>query len=337
MRWNIKLILSLLIENEYKLMNENDDLNKCIILLDIISLLEKYYILTGKKYNSKLIRDNKKNYSSMIYELMHNQKKSSQINDNLIENNLTFLIKTAISAEEISHKYPKKIYIKKINEIEYLNLVSNFFKYINNDINNIFMFLKDGYINFSNKKTYTDKKGNCSFMLTSDKSFINIDYFYKNLETLPHEIAHAHEFSLYHDYLKKLNWHASTFVETYPNFIELAFADYCLNNNYEQFAFKILNYYFEEIGIYAEIFLDNLNTDNYLKEAKILLNFIFALFMFNIYKNDKNNFNDFLLKFQINKSINDSSIWSLIHEKDILETLEIEKESIKKLVNELKK
>lgn len=238
--------------------------------------------------------------------------------------------------EEKSLKTTRLMFFRKIPIDIQVEMAREFFWAFDNDH---FLLLEDllkDNICFTNKKSdIPDALGKCHFISSLQESFIIVDSRGgKKVTTLPHEIAHAFEFSILPDFHNQMNWYFSSFVECYPRFIEFLFIDYFIDGKYKHILAELKRNFFDCLKVTVENYysilhnledydvLTNRYTDRdgngyYKKNVDYIISDLLAIYMFNLYKNNRDEYEKFILKYHSFKGKSDKEIWELIKGSDV--------------------
>ena len=220
---------------------------------------------------------------------------------------------------------------RKIHQDDYLEMNIDFFK--NYDLKHYELFKKllNENIRFAkNKKEVGRAQGLCFHLFSLNEPYILIDYRRReNISILAHEVAHAYEYSLIDEYSHHKNLLSSSFVECYPRFIELLFLDYCFNNDSTKQVGKEIFHLFDCVKAVSEYTITKLSnlsepdpqtgrfkdTSGNLISKKFFdftISDFLAIYMFNLYKNDRYAFEKFIMEYHSYKGVNDKFIWDMI-------------------------
>lgn len=227
-----------------------------------------------------------------------------------------------------------KIFISRnIPFVKLIEMIKEFLTFFDTELYDLMQDYSDEQINFfkfsRNKKTLT-KLGLCYPIFSTNKSFVAIDYHKKdNIDTLPHELAHAKEFLEINDFNEYLCWKVSSFVESYPNFVSLAFLDYHQSGEYGDLCLEkkqlffdstklmidnyIYNiYYMKDYDLNSNCIIDNNNKAIRKKEIDYIISNLVSIYMLNLYYNDYDEFKNFIENFHSFIGKSDKNIWELL-------------------------
>ncbi len=186
-----------------------------------------------------------------------------------------------------------------------------------------------------------DASGLCFYLYTLDDSFIVFnDNPRKSLTVLIHELAHVSDFKEIPNFRRNLNYHFSSFVESYPKFMELVFLDYYKDSDYGtwvlyQMREKLFNlrfccgeYYLGFLGRmkgYDQIRDEVITSDKLCTKKRNIDNIvsqIFAFYLFYLYCNNQTQFDEIIEKYHSLIGLDDENVWNLLKDVDIPEILE---------------
>lgn len=192
------------------------------------------------------------------------------------------------------------------------------------------------FFKFRNNKSTLNKLGLCYPIFSINESFISIDMRRKgNFDVLPHELAHSEEFFIIDEFANHLCWKVSSFVESYPNFVALAFCDYFENSEYGDLCLEKKQLFFDSIKVMMEtyiyhiscmkdfdikknkIILEN-NTTISKKEIDYLISSFMSIYMLYLYNNETEEFGIFIKKYHSFIGKSDKEIWGLIDFEKLL-------------------
>ncbi len=327
MAWNKDKIISNLENLKKEINNSNNDNTKLLYDYNIyLALLKIIDTNLYKKYSIYTIDDInlEKYYEDFVDESI-----------NTILTNRSFFYKASIIIEDLKYIIPKLIYKKNIPIYDYYILLN---EYLNNNPNllNIYNELKDNNMFLSLKKSSISLLKGASFETSLNKDkYIYVSKFNSiNVSTLVHELAHIEEFNIINDFESKIKYQFSSFTEVYPNFSSQVF---CHSNNDSKYRNVFLNdevsifHNMKEISNVIDVSLDKLNKkDNcylvYKDNIDTLLSSIFTLYLYNLYRNDKNKYNEIINYYHSILGKSDTLIWDIIKEIDIKKVLNEEEE-----------
>ena len=345
MTWNKEKIIARLddvykrigtVQDEIILLSLKSDYE---LLLDIIKTVDK------KTYNI---------YREMIPVLSHDSDNLDIFRLDSFQacfNRRKTILKILERYKQTGFDYNTKFTLQSIPEEEYVDMVLAFFKEYDNDHYELLLKCLDDYVMLTNRRPYCENvAGKCYSLHNFEEPYI---LAYKprstNISTLPHEIAHAYEFSLMEEYFQRLYWTQSQFSESYPKFIELLFLYKNLDSKYHQLFLNRLIIIFNDLSAmiedYQHILLTSPLFDSHTGEIisnggevmhkktfdLIISNFM-AIYMFDIYKNNRNDFNQFMFEYRLQMGLSDNSIWELISGIDMGRALEAEVNSLKRIL-----
>lgn len=307
----------------------------CFVLLDILKTLD----ISGYTEMSANIALGNLDFSRFYRDFQEQSLKS------VLEHKKT-LFELAKESEKIPYLYPRMLMKKRISEEKYLEMVRVFVAEFDNSHLHLYESILDGKLHFArNKHEVEGVKGRCYTFLTLEDTYIITDFRKSNVvETLPHELAHGIELSMLNDIRRNIGWHYSTFVECYPRLIELLFLDFYRESEYGEMFLLKKREIFDSLKISSEYYLkfisnmcgydlaaNKLVDEKGNRVSKKQIDFIIAdslaIYMFNLYKNDRGKFFEFLTEFHSYKGINDRSIWDMVSLTDL--KLALCEESIK--------
>lgn len=309
------------------------------LLLDVIKTIDK------KTYNT---------YREMIPVLSHGSDNLERFRLDSFQscfNHKKTILKILERFNQTGFDYNTKFTLQRIPEDEYIDMVLAFFKEYDNDHYELLLKCIDDYVMLTNRRAYCGNvAGKCYSLHNFEEPYI---LAYKprstNISTLPHEIAHAYEFSLIEEYFQRLYWTQSQFLESYPKFIELLFLYKNLDSKYHQLFLNrliaILNDLSAMIEDYQHIFLTSPLFDSqageiisnggevtYKKNLDLIISNLTAFYMFDMYKNNRDDFNQFMFEYRLQMGLSDNSIWDLISGTDMGRALEAEVNSLKRIL-----
>lgn len=349
MRWNKKKIISTLTSLCEKINNSKDESTIVMLKRDYSTALAVLKLIDYEKYiyYSKLI--NLENFDYNKY-----YRNSEITSANAIIDNKDDILDLAILLDEYNFTNISLLLLKKMPKDLYLEAVRIFFKNFSKDCYNLYLELLDGgYVQFANNRQKPDAaKGSCYHIYTEKESYIVTDFKRKDfVETLPHEIAHAYEFSLLDDYNRTINWHVSTFREAYPRFMELAFLDFYIENfkddKYINLFIETKRTLFESMKAECEYYLNqialfttfNQNLGQFICQNNkhvskypidLIISDFVGVYMFHLYKKDKEELKVFLERYNFIKGYNDYLIWEMLDLKKIMMAFRSEASDLKK-------
>lgn len=302
------------------------------ILLSVLKLIDK----SSYEYYKKLAPE--LDFSVFMKKFTAFRKNSFE---NLIKNR-DLLFKLTFLSEK--YRYARtKVFIKRFMKEElYLEFVREFLKDFDQNLYSAFLSLADGNIHFAfADEDLENARGICYYLISEKKAFIVTDFKRRTaFETLPHEIAHAFEFSLLHDFNFNIQWHLSFFCEAYPTFVGLAFLDYVIDkfpdDEYYNVFLEQKRNFFDSVKLASEYYLSHIgnitsfdmdlnciecsNKKQISKSSmsRYVSDFL-AIYMLHLYKTDKAKLEDFLHQYQTFAGHNDEEIWNLLNFEDVKE------------------
>lgn len=341
MTWDKNKIENLLTKINYRMNNVESKKELSILMFDYFSLIEILKTFSVYEYQDIIANHNLKNLK--FSDLKDYYEEFYKDSFNCLKNNRDCIFNVSRFVETTKLSSPKLTLNKRIGENIYLDMIGEFFYQFDKEHYNIFKELVDGNIHFAKNDSEVGNraKGKCYHLLSTEETFIITNFKdRKNVAVLPHEIAHAYELSQLKNIINRSSWHFSTFTESYPKFMELAFLDYFLNSEYSSYFLKLKYYILDSLNLsadYALSYFFNLNSGNEFefvnipKELKLTKKYIdyvisdlFAIYLFNLYKNDKEQFNNVIRKFHSYKGKSDELIWNLISDEKLIEAYKSE-------------
>lgn len=302
MNWDYNELLTKLFKIE-KLLNSNiDDETRRDLLLDRYNI--KYLIKYAfDKYMQPYA-------PKEIFEEFNQDKSRKEVMLRLVS---TDEIRELAKNIDYSYIPRKSLFVKRISEPKYLELVHEFFEEFDPRISS-FM---DQLVN-QNRSLFSTKRhekgtvlGECTPIISDNSSYISTRFngSYSVLTTFPHEVGHAFQQRNHINYNDIRRYSNSLFTETYPQFIEFAFTDFLKSKGYDKISRVSLSdklftlssqfeFLFPELYSVPGSQVENnsfvpksktslgLNRVNY-SAPSVIYSSLLATHLYNIYKQDK--------------------------------------------------
>lgn len=279
------------------------------ILLNVLKFIDydRYIYFQG------LLPLNEEDYSKYYLKFKEESLKA-------IIKNKDFLFELIKLCETYNFNKPKISMPRTITEDLYIESLRVFFKNFSKEFYDLFLTLVDeDRIYFT---SIGKAKGACYYTVTTQQAYLLTNLNLRNsIGTLPHEVAHAYEFSLIPDFERKVSWHFSAFAESYPRFIQFAFLDFLIDNfqecNYKYFFLEKKREMFDELKALCEYCVCTNNIEDNEELISFIISDFIAIYMYHLYKSDKDALNDFLKKYHNLKGIDDQLIWDLLNIEEL--------------------
>lgn len=349
MNWEKSKIEELLYNMSDKINNTKSKKELETLKFDYFSLLELLKTYEIEDYQIIINREDFKQLKfSDLKDLYEDFYKDSfeclKINQELLFKVINFIDTTILPS-------PRMSFNKRISVEVYLKMVAEFFSHYDEEHYKIFKSLVNGNIQFakSDIEIGDNAKGKCYHLLSTEDTFIITNFKdKKNISVLPHEIAHAYELAQLKNLIHRSCWHFSSFTESYAKFMELAFLDYYKNSEYKNYFLKSKYQLLDSLKLsseYALSFVGLLKDDtsiDFTKEKRkyrlakkyidYVLSDMFAIYLFNLYKNNREYFDVIIKKFHSYEGKSDELIWHLFTEEDLINSFKEELNTFSKQI-----
>jgi len=333
MTWDTDKLENILLNLNKQMKSTTSKKELATLMFDYFSVVEILKNLEYETYPSVINKHDSKNIK--FSDMKEYYEEFYQDSYECLKENQEDLLSMGSYIDTTSIPAPRMSFVKRILEEDYLDMVGDFFSKYDKGHYKIFKNLTKGNIHFAkNEKEVGDQaKGKCYHFLSTDDTYIITNYNNKNnITVLPHEIAHAFELAQLKNIIHRSSWHFSSFTESYPKFIELLFLDF-LGKEHMNYFLKLKYQFFDSLKLsseYALSFISNLDSDESIGFSKdkrklrltkkymdYVVSDLFSIYLYNLYKNDKDKFDMVIKKFHNYKGKSDELIWSLIN-PDIL-------------------